>query len=181
LAGANWWPDHLPWVVLVLRVALLEDSGVSAAELVYGPLFSSWPVIDRCQASTDHFSSAAVVSPSLCSGKTGESQALPLVPSRRPLCLLGCHQCCHAFRWPTAALITCACVLEFGGRFQAVSANNIKPQLGTTVLLAVAILLYGPACRIILCSMAQRLGRVLWRPSMRPTSAEKSATVCRNL
>jgi cleavage and polyadenylation specificity factor subunit 1 len=34
LAGAAW-PDHLPWVLLGLRTAPKEDSGVSSAELVY--------------------------------------------------------------------------------------------------------------------------------------------------
>jgi hypothetical protein len=35
LAGPTW-PDHLPWVLLGLRTAPKEDSGVSSAELVYG-------------------------------------------------------------------------------------------------------------------------------------------------
>ncbi len=35
LAGSDW-PSHLPWVLLSLRAAPREDSGVSAAELVYG-------------------------------------------------------------------------------------------------------------------------------------------------
>jgi hypothetical protein len=35
LAGSRW-PEHLPWVLLDLRTAPKEDSGVSAAELVYG-------------------------------------------------------------------------------------------------------------------------------------------------
>jgi hypothetical protein len=35
LAGPDW-PLHLPWVLLGLRAAPREDSGVSAAELVYG-------------------------------------------------------------------------------------------------------------------------------------------------
>ncbi len=35
LAGSRW-PEHLPWVLLGLRTAPMEDSGVSAAELVYG-------------------------------------------------------------------------------------------------------------------------------------------------
>jgi transposase InsO family protein len=30
------WPQHLPWVMLGLRVAPREDSGVLAGELVYG-------------------------------------------------------------------------------------------------------------------------------------------------
>jgi hypothetical protein len=34
LAGLRW-PEHLPWVLLGLRTAPKEDSGVSAAELVY--------------------------------------------------------------------------------------------------------------------------------------------------
>jgi transposase InsO family protein len=35
LASADW-SDHLPWVLLGLRAAPREDSGISAAELVYG-------------------------------------------------------------------------------------------------------------------------------------------------
>jgi hypothetical protein len=35
LAGSDW-PAHLPWVLLGLRVAPREDSGFSAAKLVYG-------------------------------------------------------------------------------------------------------------------------------------------------
>jgi hypothetical protein len=35
LAGSRW-PEHLPWVLLGLHTAPKEDSGVSAAELVYG-------------------------------------------------------------------------------------------------------------------------------------------------
>jgi cleavage and polyadenylation specificity factor subunit 1 len=34
LAGAAW-PEHLPWVLLGLRTAPKEDSGISSAELVY--------------------------------------------------------------------------------------------------------------------------------------------------
>jgi transposase InsO family protein len=35
LAAADW-PDHLPWVLLAMNVAPKEDSGRSAAEMVYG-------------------------------------------------------------------------------------------------------------------------------------------------
>jgi hypothetical protein len=35
-AAQNDWPAHLPWVLLGLRVAPKEDSGVSSAEMVYG-------------------------------------------------------------------------------------------------------------------------------------------------
>ncbi len=32
--AANYWPEHLPWVLLGLRAAPKEDSGVSSAEMV---------------------------------------------------------------------------------------------------------------------------------------------------
>ncbi len=35
LAGSRW-PEYLPWVLLGLRTAPKEDSGILAAELVYG-------------------------------------------------------------------------------------------------------------------------------------------------
>jgi hypothetical protein len=37
-AASSDWPAHLPWVMLGLRTAPHEESGVSAAELVYGSL-----------------------------------------------------------------------------------------------------------------------------------------------
>jgi transposase InsO family protein len=39
LAGSRW-PEHLPWVLLGLRTAPKEDSGVSAAELVHGAVLA---------------------------------------------------------------------------------------------------------------------------------------------
>jgi len=36
LGAAADWPAHLPWVLLGLRAAPKEDSGLSAAEMVYG-------------------------------------------------------------------------------------------------------------------------------------------------
>jgi transposase InsO family protein len=39
LAAADW-PSHLPWVLLGLRAAPREDSGVSVAELLYGAALS---------------------------------------------------------------------------------------------------------------------------------------------
>jgi transposase InsO family protein len=39
-AAAADWPLHLPWVLLGLRAAPREDSGVLAAELCTGPLYS---------------------------------------------------------------------------------------------------------------------------------------------
>jgi transposase InsO family protein len=50
LAGSDW-PAHQPWVLLGLRVAPREDSGVSAAELVSLRSLSAWPVSIRLRAS----------------------------------------------------------------------------------------------------------------------------------
>ena len=32
------WPNHMPWVLLVLRNTLREDDGFSPAQAVYGAL-----------------------------------------------------------------------------------------------------------------------------------------------
>ena len=41
------WPDHLPWVLLGLRAAPKEDSGISSAELVLGaPLVLPGQLLD---------------------------------------------------------------------------------------------------------------------------------------
>jgi transposase InsO family protein len=38
--AGNAWPEHLPWVLLGLRAAPKEESGVSSAELVFGTALS---------------------------------------------------------------------------------------------------------------------------------------------
>jgi transposase InsO family protein len=49
LAAADW-PLHLPWVMLGLRAAPREDSGISAAELVFGaPLTLPAPIVDAAE------------------------------------------------------------------------------------------------------------------------------------
>lgn len=52
LAGAAW-PDHLPWVLLGLRAAPKEDSGISSAEMVYGaPLTLPGEFLDLMEQPT---------------------------------------------------------------------------------------------------------------------------------
>jgi transposase InsO family protein len=56
LAGADW-PKHLPWIMLGLRTAPREDSGVSAAELVFGaPLALPGPAIATADPLLPSFS-----------------------------------------------------------------------------------------------------------------------------
>ena len=48
------WPSHLPWVLLGLRAAAKEDSGVSSAELLYGlPLRLPPDPASRLEASME--------------------------------------------------------------------------------------------------------------------------------
>jgi Integrase core domain len=55
LAGSQW-SNHLPWVLLGLRVAPREDSGVSAAELVYGaPLTLPGPLLTAAELPPEFF------------------------------------------------------------------------------------------------------------------------------
>ena len=56
-AGAEW-PEHLPWVLLGLRAAPKETSGISSAQLVLGqPLILPGELKDVAEAPADDFSS----------------------------------------------------------------------------------------------------------------------------
>jgi transposase InsO family protein len=46
LAGLDW-PDHLPWVLMGLRAAPMEDANISSAKLVFGaPLVLPGQLLD---------------------------------------------------------------------------------------------------------------------------------------
>ena len=56
-AGADW-PDHLAWVLLGLRAAPKESSGLSSAQLVFGqPLILPGELKDVHEAPPDLFNS----------------------------------------------------------------------------------------------------------------------------
>ncbi len=61
LAGSDW-PAHLPWILLGLWVAPREDSGISAAELVYG-----------CALSLTQFLSGSKLPPAAFVGQLNSS------------------------------------------------------------------------------------------------------------
>jgi transposase InsO family protein len=55
LAAATW-PEHLPWVLLGIRSAPRDDSGISAAELVYGaPLCLPGVIIAAPEQPAEYF------------------------------------------------------------------------------------------------------------------------------
>ena len=55
LAGPDW-PLHLPWVLMGLRAAPTEDTGLSAAELVFGaPLVLPGQILDTVEPPPAEF------------------------------------------------------------------------------------------------------------------------------
>jgi transposase InsO family protein len=144
LAGSDW-PAHLPWVLLGLRVAPREDSGVSAAELVYGcalslpsqflsgyelppatfvrQLNSSLP----CVASQHNEATAPPAGARrLQEAAYAYVKAPPILPALSP-----------SYRGPYCVIApgNRYFVLEVGGRPQAFSVVNLKPHLGSAPVL----------------------------------------------
>jgi hypothetical protein len=145
LAGSGW-PDHLPWVLLGLRAAPREDSGVSVAELVYGsplslpgqfltaaePMPSSF--VHQLQSSVPCIAdmsgcSAAPPPPpaALRAAKFFYVRSPPLLPSLSPL-----YRGPYRVRAPGSKYF----VVDIGGIPKAVSVDNIKPHLGLSPLSA---------------------------------------------
>jgi Integrase core domain len=105
LAGAEW-PLHLPWVMLGLRAAPREDSGLSAAELVYGaPLTLPGPLIAAPEPPPEQFVQQlrAGVWRRCCSSRMAAAR-LPLL-FRPPSLYTSAHRRCRRpWRRSTAAL-----------------------------------------------------------------------------
>jgi hypothetical protein len=143
LAG-NKWPEHLPWVLLGLRAAPKDDSGVSSAELVYGvPLtlpgqllsFSEPPASDFLdQLRTVHlpptrvktYAEAAATTPaSLLAAKYVYIRKGGVSPPLTPL-----------YQGPFAVVQSgpkCFKV-RIGDTVEVVSVDRLKPHLGTQPL-----------------------------------------------
>jgi transposase InsO family protein len=127
LASSDW-PAHLPWVLLGLQVAPREDSGVSAAELVYGCALSlpsqflsgsELPRLPLSANSTPLFPAwqANITSPPLHQRGLGNSRRRPTLTLRR----LRFRR--HSPR-PTAALI--ASSRRAGGTSSSRSAAGLR-------------------------------------------------------
>jgi hypothetical protein len=140
MAGSDW-SANLPWVLLGLRVAPREDSGVSAAELVYGCALSlpsqflsgaELPPTDfvrqlnsslPCVASEPYRpANDSAGSQRLQEAAYAYVKAPPISPALSP-----------AYRSPYRVLVLGRkyFVLEVGGRPQAFSVASLKPHLGS--------------------------------------------------
>jgi transposase InsO family protein len=144
LAGGDW-PDHLPWVLLGLRAAPREDSGVSAAELVYGsPLSLPGQFLTTAEPPPSSFVRQLQSAVPWVADKSGCSP-LPTPPPvslrsaqfvyvRSPPVSQGLAP---AFRGPYRVRVRVRYfVIDIGGKPSAVSVDNIKPHLGSSPLSA---------------------------------------------
>jgi hypothetical protein len=140
LAAADW-PSHLPWVLLGLRAAPREDSGVSVAELLYGAALSLPGQL------------LSALEPPAASFQQQLQSAVPCVATRPPPSTTGgglpeqLLKATHVYvRSPPAAGVLAPAyrgpfrvagrsekyfMLEIGGRFDAVSVDRLKPHQGS--------------------------------------------------
>jgi hypothetical protein len=139
LAGSDW-PSHLPWLLLGLRAAPREDSGLSVAELLYGaPLSLPGRVQTAAEPAADVFGSQL-------------RSSLPCVATRPPPAKGGSEPAAELFqsthvyvRSPPAAGVLCTAyrgpyevikrtpkffILKIGQKFDAISVDRLKPHTG---------------------------------------------------
>jgi hypothetical protein len=142
LAGPTW-PDHLPWVLLGLRSAPKEDSGLSSAELVFGsPLTLPGTYVDVPEPPAESFvadlRAAAPPPPTRpLTYAQAASRALPAlstctyvyvrrggtVPALQPL---------YVGPYRVASRADKTYVLEVGAKRETVSVDRLKPHLGSS-------------------------------------------------
>jgi transposase InsO family protein len=138
LAGPEW-TAHLPWVLLGLRAAPREDSGVSSAELVFGAPLNLPAAVVTAEPAAEHFGRqlssflpvvsplepAAVSSSTLSPALQAASHVYVRSPPNSAALVL-------AYRGPyqvvsrTAKFFT----IRVGDRSDTVSVDQIKPHLG---------------------------------------------------
>jgi transposase InsO family protein len=148
LAGSDW-PAHLPWVLLGLRVAPREDSGVSAAELVYGCALSLPSQLCLCSSELPPTAFVRQLNSSLpCVASEPYEPAKDLASARRlqeatymyvkaaPIS----PALSPAFRSPYRVFVPGRryFVLKVGGKPQAFSVVNLRLHLGTAPVVPAA-------------------------------------------
>ncbi len=134
-ANTDWF-QHLPWVLLGLRAAPREDSGISAAELVYGcPLSLPGQFLSAAEPSPGSFVSQLQSSLPCVADRTGCSPPpAPPPPALRSASLVYVRSppLSPAYCGPYRVRVpgTKYFVVDIGGSPTAVSVDHLKPQLG---------------------------------------------------
>jgi hypothetical protein len=137
------WPAHLPWVLLGLRAAPKEISGISSAEAVYGqPLIlpGELPPVDEV-APTEFWDKLASSSPPAtcqprCYAKVvavppvGQLQSTKMLYIKRG----GGPPLASVYSGPYLVVQSGPkfFVVEVGGRLETVSVDRLKPHTGPT-------------------------------------------------
>jgi hypothetical protein len=140
LASSDW-PGHLPWILLGLQDAPREDSGISAAELVYGaPLMLPGPLVATAEPPLEDFvaklhSGIPCVAP-LPSPVGGPASSPPAHLATANFVYVRCPPAAPslspAYRSPYAVhkKAVKTFVLKIGGHFEVISVDRLKPHLG---------------------------------------------------
>jgi hypothetical protein len=140
LAGDKW-SSHLPWVLLGLRAAPREDSGVCAAELLYGASLSfPGPVISTAEPPPEYFVRQLNSGVPFVATQSLKVETEQIRPSDQ------LQRASHVYvKSPAASpALTPAYrgpylvhkrtdkffILKVGGKFDAVSVDRLKPHLG---------------------------------------------------
>ena len=148
LAGPDW-PEHPQWVMLGLRTAPREDSGISPAELMFGsPLALPGPILDSPEPPPESFlaalrSSTPVIAtplpeqaPAAAAANTALQQANFVFVRSPPVS----SSLTPAYRGPyrVEKRGRKVFVLEIGGRFESHSVDRLKPCLAANPAAAAA-------------------------------------------
>ena len=145
LSGPSW-PEHLPWVMLGLRSAPREDSGVLPAELTFGgPLTLPGLLIDSAAPPPESFLAAlrsctpAVSSTPPVAGGTSPASAAAFAALQRAAFVFvrsppNSPALTPAYRGPyrVEKRGQKVFVLQVGGRFESHSVDRLKPCLAAS-------------------------------------------------
>ncbi len=138
MTGSDWM-SHLPWVLLGLRAAPREDSGISAAELVYGcPLLLPGQFLTAAEPPPSAFVRQMLSSITCIADRSGCAappppplqalQSAAFVYLRSPPLLPGLSP---AYRGPYRVRVPGVkyFVMDIGGTPNVVSVDHLKPHL----------------------------------------------------
>jgi hypothetical protein len=137
LAAADW-PSHLPWVLLGLRAAPHEDSGVSVAKMLYGTALSLPGQLQLAAADFCCQLQSAVPCVATRPPPSDHSAGIPqqlreaaYVYVRSPA---AAGVLAPSYKGPFRVVKTTEkyFILDLGGRFDAISVDRLKPHLGST-------------------------------------------------
>jgi hypothetical protein len=143
LAGSDW-PLHLPWVLLGLRAAPKEDSGISSAELLFGTTLAlPGQLVTAAEPPVADFVRLLRTVDSL------PTRALPEPPPEAPPAALASADMVYVRRGAAAGPLAPQYTgpfaviekrpkffrLQVGDREEAVTVDRLKPHLGSSPLL----------------------------------------------